>query len=70
MRSYLSVALALIAGIIAGSIVNISIVYIGPYFIAPPDGVDMASAESLRANAHALHPKHYLFPLIAHAAGT
>lgn len=70
MSVYLKFAFALIAGVILGGIINMMFVMIGPMFIAPPEGVDMSSAESLRENAGLLQPKHYLFPLIAHAAGT
>ena len=70
MHPYLSVALALIGGIVAGGIVNMIIVMLGHTLVPLPDGVDMSSSESIRENAYALHPKHYLAPLIAHAAGT
>lgn len=70
MNTYLNVALALIAGVVVGALVNISFVMLGPLVIAPPAGVDMSSAESLRVNVDLLQPKHYIFPLIAHAVGT
>lgn len=70
MSIYVKFAFALIAGVLLGGIINMMFVMIGPVVIAPPAGVDMSSAESMRANAELLQPKHYLFPLIAHAAGT
>ncbi len=70
MKLYLNIALALIAGVVIGGMVNMAIVMIGPNVIAPPPGIDMSSAESMAANAKLLEPRHYLFPLIAHALGT
>ena len=70
MKLYLNLALAIIAGVVIGGIVNMAIVMIGPHVIAPPPGIDMSSAESMAANSNLLEPRHYLFPLIAHALGT
>ena len=70
MNIYLNTALALIAGIIVGSIVNMTLITVGPMVIAPPPGLDMSSVESMKANAGLLEPRHFLFPLLAHAAGT
>lgn len=70
MKDYMNLAMALIAGVIIGGIVNMAFVMLGPMVIAPPEGIDMTYAESMKANASLLQPKHFLFPLIAHAAGT
>ncbi|MEL0035891.1 MAG: hypothetical protein VW882_05760 [Gammaproteobacteria bacterium] len=70
LNIYLSTALTLIIAVVAGSIVNMAIVMIGPYMIAPPVGVDMSSVESMKEGVHLLESKHFLFPLIAHATGT
>lgn len=62
--------LAIIAGFVIGSLVNVGLVSLGPMLIAPPPGLDMTSVESLREGAQLLQPRHYLFPFLAHALGT
>jgi hypothetical protein len=70
MLNLLRIALALILGIAIGGGVNMALIILGPTLIAPPPGVDMASAEGLRASMHLLEPRHFLMPLLAHAVGT
>jgi hypothetical protein len=70
MLNLLRIALALILGIAIGGGVNMALIILGPTLIAPPPGVDMASAEGLRASMHLLEPRHFLMPFIAHAVGT
>lgn len=62
--------LAVVAGIVIGSIVNMLIVSNGPTLIPPPEGVDVTSAESIAANIHLFEPRHFLMPFLAHALGT
>jgi hypothetical protein len=66
----LRITLALILGIAIGGGINMALVILGPTLIAPPPGVDMASAEGLRASMHLLQPRHLLMPFLAHAVGT
>ncbi|HLO89565.1 MAG TPA: hypothetical protein VK172_00235 [Lentimicrobium sp.] len=61
---------AVIAGIVAGSIVNMGIIMISGSIIPLPEGVDMSNTEGLREAMHLLGPQHFLFPFIAHALGT
>ncbi|HLL05040.1 MAG TPA: hypothetical protein VK539_30925 [Myxococcaceae bacterium] len=61
---------AVILGFVAGSVVNMALVMIGPRIIPPPAGVDMSKAESIAAAAHLFEPKHFVFPFLAHALGT
>jgi len=70
MLNLLRIALALIFGIAIGGGVNMALIILGPTLIAPPPGVDMASAEGLRASMHLLEPRHFLMPFLAHAVGT
>ena len=70
MPNLLRIALALILGIALGGVVNMAFITLGPALIAPPPGVDMASAEGLRASMHLLEPRHFLMPFLAHAVGT
>ena len=70
MSTLLRNALALILGTALGSGVNMALIIIGPALIAPPPGVDMTTAEGLRAAMRVLEPKHFLTPFLAHAVGT
>jgi len=57
-------------GLAVGSFVNMGIITIGPNFVPPPAGVDVTNLESMQAGAHLFEAKHFLFPWLAHAAGT
>lgn len=70
MQHGLRNALALIAGIVSGSVVNLLLVYVGTRVFPAPEGVDPMDAESIRANLHLLGPRHFVFPFLAHAVGT
>ena len=62
--------LAVIMGIILGSIVNMGIIMLQGYFIALPEGVDVTNTESLQSSMHLFGHKHFIFPFLAHAIGT
>ncbi|MEX0899843.1 MAG: hypothetical protein WD081_04040 [Gammaproteobacteria bacterium] len=62
--------LAVIAGIVAGSLVNMGLIMVGGQAVPPPAGVDPTNMESLQASMHLFEPKHFLFPFLAHATGT
>lgn len=62
--------LAVLAGIVIGSIVNMGIITVSGSVIPPPPGVDMTTMEGLKASMHLLEPKHFIFPFLAHALGT
>ena len=62
--------LAVVAGIAIGGGVNMAIILAGPSIVAPPAGVDMSNAESLRAAIHLFEPRHFAVPFLAHALGT
>ena len=62
--------LAIIAGIIVGSLVNMAIIMIGMFIIPAPDGVDPWDPESIKANMDAFTHIHFIFPFLAHAVGT
>lgn len=70
MNPILKNILAVIAGVILGSAVNMGIIMISSSIIPPPDGVDVTSMESLKASMHLFEPKHFIFPFLAHAVGT
>lgn len=62
--------LAVLAGVIIGSAVNMAIITFGPTLIEPPPGVDMSSAEGMARTMHLFEPRHYVTPFLAHALGT
>lgn len=62
--------LAVVAGLILGSIVNMGLISISGAIIPPPAGADVSSAEGLKATMHLFEPKHFIFPFLAHALGT
>ncbi len=62
--------LAVIAGFIAGSAVNMGLVMASPHIIPPPAGVDVNDMESIKASIHLYELKHFIVPFLAHALGT
>ena len=70
MSSTLRNILAVIAGLVIGSIVNMGIIMISSSVIAPPNGADVTTMEGLKESLHLFEPKHFLFPFLAHAFGT
>ncbi len=70
MNSSLRNTLVVIAGLIAGGIVNMGIIMISGSIIPAPNGVDVTTMEGLKETMHLFEPKHFLFPFLAHAFGT
>ncbi|MGC1515905.1 MAG: hypothetical protein WA810_10050 [Maribacter sp.] len=70
MKPILKNSLAVIAGLIVGSMVNMGIVMISGSVIPPPEGGDITTMEGLKATMHLFEPKHFIFPFLAHALGT
>ena len=62
--------MAIMAGIIIGSIVNLGIITISGSIIPPPNGADVTTQEGLKASMHLFEPKHFVLPFLAHALGT
>jgi hypothetical protein len=62
--------LALLAGIVVGSIVNMSIIMLSGSIIPPPEGIDTSTMEGLEKALPLFGPKHFIFPFLAHALGT
>lgn len=61
--------LAVIAGIVVGSIVNMSLVQLG-YSVFPIEGIDPNDMEALAEILPTLEMKYFIFPFLAHALGT
>jgi hypothetical protein len=62
--------LAVITGVVIGSVVNMGLITISGKVIPPPPGVDVTNFESLKSSMHLFEPKHFVFPFLAHALGT
>ena len=69
MNPILRNILAVIAGWIAGSIVNFGLVQTG-YAVLPIEGVDVNDLEALAAAMPGLSFEYFIFPFLAHALGT
>ena len=62
--------LAVLAGVVIGSVVNMALITLSPSLIPPPAGVDVSNAESLAGAMHLFQPRHFIMPFLAHALGT
>jgi hypothetical protein len=62
--------IALVAGLAAGTLVNMGIVTAGPHLIPLPEGADNSSMEALARSMELFQPKHFLMPFLGHALGT
>lgn len=62
--------LAVIAGLVIGSIVNMGLINLGHFLIALPPGADVSSMEALAASMPSFGPEQFIFPFLAHAGGT
>ncbi|RYZ73019.1 MAG: hypothetical protein EOP91_06485 [Lysobacteraceae bacterium] len=70
MRRFLRLVLAVIVGLVVGSVVNMSLILVSGQVIAPPAGADVTTTEGLKASIHLFEPRHLLFPFLAHGLGT
>lgn len=62
--------LAVVGGIVVGSVVNMALIKLSPIVIPPPEGADFTTMEGLQASMHLMESKHYIMPWLAHALGT
>lgn len=62
--------LAVVAGLLIGSVLNMAIITVGPIVIPPPDGVDMSDMDKFAENLRLLKPANLVAPWLAHALGT
>jgi hypothetical protein len=70
MPAVLRNVLAVVAGAVIGSVVNMGLVMLGPHVIPPPPGADVTTMEGLTRSLPLFGPQHFLFPFLAHAIGT
>ncbi len=62
--------LAVVAGVIFGSVLNMGIIMISGSVIPPPEGADVTTMEGLKQSLHLFGPQHFVMPFLAHALGT
>jgi hypothetical protein len=62
--------LAVIAGIIGGSLINMGIIELGLHIISTPEGFDNTDKETFAAAIHLLEPINYITVFLAHGLGT
>mgnify|MGYP003650473834 FL=1 len=62
--------LAVVAGLIIGSVVNMLIIMVSGSIIPPPESGDITTMEGLKATMHLFEPQTFIFPFLAHALGT
>ena len=70
MPAILRNILAVVAGFLIGSVLNMAIITVGPIVIPPPDGVDMSDMDKFAENLKLLKPANFVAPWLAHALGT
>ena len=61
--------LAILAGLVGGSFVNMGLVNLG-YKVMPIEGLDPNDMAFLAEIMPTLEPKYFIFPFLAHALGT
>lgn len=61
--------LAVVAGLLIGSTVNMGLITIG-HSVLPVEGIDPNDMEAYTAAMPTLEAKYFLFPFLAHALGT
>lgn len=69
MNPILRNILALIAGWIVGSVVNMALIQVG-HMTYPIEGVDLNDMEALAEVMPTLGANYFIFPFLAHALGT
>jgi len=62
--------IAVVIGLVAGSLINMGLVMAGPSLVPPPEGVDVTDVDSIAQSMHLFMPRHFIVPFLAHALGT
>lgn len=70
MKRAFRLIVAVVAGLLVGSLVNMGLITLSGHVIPPPAGADVTTMEGLKASMHLFEPRHFLFPFLAHALGT
>jgi hypothetical protein len=70
MVKFVRVLLAVLAGLVVGSAVNMGLIMFSGRIIPPPPGADVTTMEGLKASMHLFEARHFVVPFLAHALGT
>ena len=70
MGRVIRLILAIVAGLVIGGVVNMSLIMISGSVIPPPAGANVTTTEGLKASMHLFEPRHFVFPFLAHSLGT
>ena len=70
MGRVIRLILAVVAGLLIGSVVNMSLIMVSSSVIPPPAGANVTTTEGLKAAMHLFEPRHFIFPFLAHSLGT
>ncbi|MEB8330526.1 hypothetical protein OO009_14280 [Flavobacteriaceae bacterium KMM 6897] len=70
MKKAIRNVLAVLLGLVIGSVVNMGLIMTGGDVIPPPEGADVTTMEGLRASMYLFEAKNFVFPFLAHALGT
>lgn len=70
MKTILRNGLAIVVGLVVGSVINMLLVDTGPRVIPLPQGADVSTMEGLRDSIKLFTPMNFLFPFLGHALGT
>ncbi len=70
MNPILKNILAVITGLVVGSLANGGLIELSGHIIPPPEGANITTMEGIKASMHLMQPKHFIFPFLAHAFGT
>lgn len=70
MSPILKNIIAVLAGFLCGSLVNMGIIMISGSVIPPPNRADVTTMEGLKASMNLFEPRHFIMPFLAHALGT
>ncbi len=62
--------IAVVVGVVIGSIVNMAIVTAGPLVIPLPEGADVSTMEKMKESMPLFQPVNFIPPFLAHALGT
>lgn len=70
MKQVVLYFLAIFAGALIGSVANMLIISFSTNIIPLPKGADNSSIKSLEQTIHLFQFKHFMIPLLGHAAGS
>jgi hypothetical protein len=62
--------IAVLLGVVLGSVVNMGLIMLGGVLLPPPAGLDTSTMEGMQAAMPLFGPEHFIFPFLAHALGT